>query len=185
MNLRYFLPFLILSGIFVRAHGQVADKMPVFPDDWLGVWQGELHIYRGQEVVQTVPMRVDNLPTATEDVYIWALTYGEDTIAGKRDYVLRPVDKAKGLWETDEQNTIKLDGRVVGNTYVSVFSVEKNTLMSRMSIEETGKMVFEIVVYEKDPSRVTGNSVSDGEKIPEVQSYKITGYQKAILQKIR
>lgn len=185
MKLRYFLPFLILSGSFSCAFGQDAKKMPVFPDDWLGVWQGELHIYRGQEVVQTVPMRVDNLPTATVDVYTWALTYGEDTIAGKRDYVLRPVDKTKGFWETDEQNSIKLDGRIVGNAYVSVFTVEKNTLMSKMSIEEPGKMLFEIVVYEKDHSRVTGNSESDDEKIPEVLSYKITGYQKAILQKKR
>ena len=185
MKLCYFLPFLILLGSLSYSFGQVADKTPVFPDDWLGVWQGELHIYRGQEVVQTVPMRVDNLPTETEDVYTWALTYGEDTIAGKRDYVLRPVDKVKGLWETDEQNSIKLDGRVVGSAYVSVFSVEKNTLISKMSVEEPGTMVFEIVVYEKDPSRVTGNSESDGEKIPEVLSYKITGYQKAILLKIR
>lgn len=177
--------FMLLNGCFLPVKGQDSKKMPVFPHDWLGVWEGDIHIYKGQEIVQTVAMRVDNMPTEKEDVYTWALTYGDDTIAGRRDYVLRPVDKFKGLWETDEQNSIRLDGRVVGNAYISVFTVENNTLVSKMSVEETGKMVFEIIVYGKESSRTTGNTISGGEKIPEVLSYAITGYQKATLHKVR
>lgn len=160
-----------------------AQSMPVFPDSWLGVWEGELQIFSGQEVVQKVKMNVENLPTDTLDVYTWALIYGEDTLSGKRNYLLRPVDKKKGHWEIDERNSIFLDGRVVSNKFISVFSVKNNTLTSIMSVEDQNTLIFEIIIHGKESNRQTGNSVIEGENIPEVSNYPIIGYQMARLKK--
>jgi hypothetical protein len=46
------------------------------------------------------------------------------------------------------------------------------------------KMIFEIIVHKSVPSTVSGNIKAEGqEDIPEVKSYPIIGYQKAILSR--
>jgi len=178
--------FAVLSGFWViNLYGQADKACLHFPDQWLGIWEGELQIYQGQEVVQKVNMRVDNLGTDNPDVYIWALTYGPDTIAGRRNYLLKAKDRTRGVWEVDEQNGIFLEGKVVGNTFINVFTVMENTLISSMSVENDQTMKFEIIVYTKESTSKTGDLVYEGENIPAVFSYSITGYQKAVLKKVR
>ncbi len=177
---------LMISGCWIFSLKAQSDSgMMLFPNQWLGIWEGELQIYKGQEVVQKVPMRVDNLGTDNPDVYIWALTYGSDTIAGRRNYLLKAKDRSRGVWEVDEQNGIFLEGKVVGNTFINVFSVMENTLISFMSVENEQTMKFEIIVYTKESTSKTGDLVHEGESIPAVFSYSITGYQKAVLKKVR
>jgi len=177
---------LMISGCWIFSLKAQSDSgIVLFPNQWLGIWEGELQIYKGQEVLQKVPMRVDNLGTDNPDVYIWALTYGPDTIAGRRNYLLKAKDRTRGVWEVDEQNGIFLEGKVVGNTFINVFTVMENTLISSMSVENDQTMKFEIIVYAKDSISKTGDLVHEGENIPAVFSYSITGYQKAVLKKVR
>lgn len=177
---------LMISGCWIFSLKAQADSgILLFPNQWLGIWEGELQIYKGQEVVQKVPMRVDNLGTDNPDVYIWALTYGPDTIAGRRNYLLKAKDRSRGIWEVDEQNGIFLEGKVVGNTFINVFTVMENTLISSLSVENEQTIKFEIIVYTKESTSKTGDLVHEGENIPAVFSYSITGYQKAVLKKVR
>jgi hypothetical protein len=113
------------------------------------------------------------------------LTYGTDTIAGRRNYLLKAKDRSSGIWEVDEQNGIFLEGKVVGNSFINVFTVMENTLISSMSVENDQTMKFEIIVYAKDSTSKTGDIIQEGENIPAVFSYSITGYQKAVLKKVR
>jgi hypothetical protein len=182
---KIFILIIISCCWIFSLKAQTDSGMMLFPNQWLGIWEGELHIYKGQEVVQKVPMRVDNLGTDNPDVYIWALTYGTDTIAGRRNYLLKAKDRSRGVWEVDEQNGIFLEGKVVGNTFINVFSVMENTLISSMSVENDETMKFEIIVYTKESTSKTGDLVHEGENIPAVFSYSITGYQKAVLKKVR
>ncbi|MBK8079072.1 MAG: hypothetical protein IPK25_01575 [Saprospiraceae bacterium] len=166
------------------AKSQHLNTVKNFPNDWLGRWEGELHIFSPRDTIQTIKMLVNNQPTDSINVYTWTLTYGEDTIAGKRDYVLRPVDISKGHWVVDEKNSIFLDGYVYDNTFTHVFSVMKNLLTTRMTIESNNTMTFEVMVSQDKPIRASGNGMHNGENIPEVNSYFITSYQRANLKRM-
>lgn len=173
--------FLLLFSF--QALAQSNSTLPVFPRDWLGSWIGELEIYQGQTIVQKVKMKVENTMTDSLDVFIWALIYGDDMVQGRRDYRLKPRDKSKGLWYTDEQNSIQLEGKVVANTYISVFEVSGNILTSKMTMLDHDVMEFEILVFRKDQYQQSGGTVHEGEEIPIVYSYPVTGYQRALLTK--
>ena len=167
-----------------KGQAQTHQTFPSFPEAWLGTWNGTLSIYQGQKVVQNVSMTVENASTDSLDVFIWALIYGDDLVAGRRDYRLKPRDKSKGVWVTDEQNSILLEGKVVANTYISVFEVGGNLLTSKMTLLQEDMMEFEILVFRSDQFQTSGNTMSEGENIPEVKSYPVTGYQRAVLKKM-
>jgi hypothetical protein len=172
----------ILTLLLLLYSASLQAQTYTFPKDFIGVWQGDLHIYKGDKIVQTVPMRADNLLTDSIGTYIWALIYGADTIAGKRDYVLKTIDASKGHYIVDEKNGILLDSYVTGNKLTSVFTVMKNTLLT--SYERIGDtMIFEVNVYGAEADHTTGN-IPDKD-IPEVKTYKVIGYQKAVLKRIR
>lgn len=179
---------ILLSLLFLQipalVNSQQLKSSRVFPDDWLGRWEGELHIFSPKDTIQTIKMLVNNQATDSINVNTWTLTYGEDTIVGKRDYVLRPVDISKGHWVVDEKNSIFLDGYVFDNTFTHVFAVMNNLLTTRMTIESNNTMTFEVMVSQDKPIRNSGNGKHNGEDIPEVKSYVITAYQRANLKRM-
>ena len=101
-----------------------------FPDDWLGFWEGDLHIYDEMGLQQSLPMSLDNSITGVKGQFTWAIIYGTDSIAGRRDYLLKEVDKNKGHYMVDEKNGILLDAYLIDNELVSVFEVMGNSLTS-------------------------------------------------------
>ncbi len=101
-----------------------------FPDDWLGFWEGDLHIYDEMGLQQSLPMALDNSITGVKGQFTWAIIYGTDSIAGRRDYLLKEVDKNKGHYMVDEKNGILLDAYLIDNELVSVFEVMGNSLTS-------------------------------------------------------
>ena len=184
---RIILVFLWLSGASMNVNARQQQDTVItyiFPDDWLGIWEGTLDIYKNQQIVQSVPMRLEHLASDSAGVYIWAITYGEDTVSGRRPYELRTKDVSKGHYIVDEKNGILIDGFVFGNKYISHFEVMGNQLTS--IYERSGnQLIFEIIVNKTNPSSTSGNIKTDGnETIPEVKSFPFTGYQKAILKKI-
>lgn len=175
----YFLP--VLSG--------QEENLRKFPDDWLGVWQGELEIYSGQTIVQKVPMKLEHLASDSADVYVWALIYGKDEEKGRRDYRLLPVDKSRGHWIIDEQNSILLDAYVYENQLISNFSIidkdpQKNTNLISSYRLDGDYLVFEIMVFAGNPVRKSGETESSQENIPLVYAYPVRGYQRAVLKKM-
>jgi len=179
---------IILLNFVSPLKGQ-GDHVKKFPEDWLGVWQGNLEIYSGQTLVQKVPMKLEHSATDSNDLYIWALIYGEDEVKGRRDYRLQPVDKSKGHWVVNEQNSILLDAFIYENQLISNFGIvdedpKKSTnLMSSYRLEGND-LVFEIWVFAGDPVRKSGGIELNAEKIPLVYAYPVRGYQRAVLKKM-
>jgi hypothetical protein len=154
---------------------------PVFPDDWMGVWEGNLHIYRQQQIIQSVPMIIENLPTDTVDVYTWGLTYITDNLKSRKPYVLRTADKSQGHYIIDEKNGILLDGYVIGNKFVCNFEVMTNRLTSVYEITED-QLIFEIIVTGiKEKTISPLNDKNEPNNNNEVKTYPVISYQKAIL----
>jgi len=85
---------------------EIESRVPQFPDDWLGYWSGDIDIYNEKGMTMTVPMALDHAVTPKDSVWTWAIIYGEDTIAGRRDYELNIVDSTKGHEDTiqDEED---------------------------------------------------------------------------------
>ena len=153
-----------------------------FPQDWLGYWEGELNIYNHTGKTMTIPMAIDNASTDNDSIWTWAIIYGEDTIAGRRDYELNVVDASKGHYLIDEKNSILLDAFLLDNSLVSTFNVSGSVIQS--SYELNGEeMLFSIQMYNEQSIRETGDTISDGEEIPLVKSYQNKVWQKARLKK--
>ncbi len=156
----------------------------IFPDDWLGYWQGDLNIYGVTGLKQSLPMALDNAVTDIEGEYTWAIIYGQDTIAGRRDYSLKEVDKDNGHYVVDENNGILLDSYLIDNELISVFDVMGNTLTSTYKREDD-KMIFEIMMYKSEKNKLTGDTIIGLDTIPAVSTYRPVVRQKAILSKRR
>ncbi len=158
------------------------DKLPTFPQDFTGKWAGELQIFGPSGVRQTVPMELHILPI-TDTSYTYTIIYGEDKVAGKRDYYIVQGPDGPHHWICDEKNTILLDGYYLGSTYQSVFTIGGTYLMS--SVEHRGDhLVYAIFSGKEAPVRTTGETKHDGEDIPAVNSYKVSGYQRSILRQL-
>lgn len=163
------------------------EKAPTirqFPDDWLGYWTGDLHIYNESGKTMTIPMALDNAPTGIDSVWTWAIIYGEDTISGRRDYELQVVDSSKGHYVVDEKNSIYLDAFLLDNSLISTFKVGGSYLQSTYELDGED-MIFNISVFPEKEIRTSGDTIHLGEDIPLVYSYKNTVLQRARLRKTR
>lgn len=149
----------------------VADTTYQFPQDWLGYWQGDIVIYGATGEMQRLPMALDLRATAASDRYHWAIIYGSDTIAGRRDYYISPVDTAVGHWQVDEQNSIIIDSYVRGPALVSAFEVQGNYLTSSYS-RSGEELIFEILMM-NDASQETGGGTIDSTSIPVVDVFTV------------
>lgn len=160
-----------------------SDDRNEFPSDWMGNWKGDLNIYKENKLVRTVPMALDLGYTDTVGYYNWAIIYGSDSIADRRDYYLNTVNVEKGHYQTDEKNSIILDTYLYDNRVITNFGVGNSRMQSTYTLSGEA-LTFEIIVTCEDPIAITGNKVVGGDTIPEVISYPVTTVQRAILKKL-
>ena len=158
------------------------DVKLTFPHDWLGYWVGDLYIYNEQGLKQILPMALDNSVTDFSGQYTWAIIYGTDSIAGRRDYILNEVDISIGHYVVDEKNGILLDAHLIDNELISVFEVMGNTVSSTYK-REGENMIFEIMMFKSDHTNITGDTIIGTDTIPPVKSYKPVIRQKAVLKR--
>lgn len=162
----------------------ISVELKDFPKDWLGYWEGELNVYDHAGKKMSIPMALDNAPTDNDSTWIWAIIYGEDTIAGRRDYQLKLLDYEKGHYAVDEKNSILIDAFVLDNSLVSTFTVAGNFIQSRYELHGD-EMIFSIQMFRDEKIRISGDTIYNGEDIPLVECYRNTIWQKARLKKIR
>ncbi len=160
-----------------------APELPTFPQDFVGKWGGQLEIFRPEGVVQSVPMELHILPLS-DTSYTYTIIYGEDKVAGKRDYVIVQGPEGPHHWICDEQNSILLDGYYLGRTYQSVFTVMGNYLISNLEHRDD-QLIYSIQSGKEAAIRTTGDQEHAGEEIPAVKSFKVAGYQRATLELLR
>lgn len=142
-----------------------------FPDAYVGYWRGDLSIYKGSKVVQTVKFGLDVFP-ADSGRYDWIITYG-DSAQDRRPYLLVPVDTAKGHWAIDEDNGIVIDMYITGSKVTSLFAVEGNVIQISYW-REGDELVMELFAYPEKEQSKTGKGT---EESPDVKVWKFTGYQ--------
>jgi len=161
---------------------QEEKKAAVFPEDWLGDWEGALKIYVDNKLKQTIAMGLSIEPIVGTDKHTYVIIYGEGEEASERNYELITVDKEKGLYKIDEKNDIVLEGYYLGGKFFQRFEVMGNLLFG--TIEKQGdQLVWEIVSGKLDPVSTSGDTIILEEEIPPVNAYPIKVFQKAILSK--
>ena len=170
--------FLLLC--FFLPTGSEAQLDHGFPSSWEGSWQGELAIYGGDGLRQTLPMELVIQSKDSTDHYDWWIIYGEDKEAGKRAYELKPVDKSKGAWVVDEKNSILLDCYFFANKLWSRYEVMGNLILVTNEVNGN-EMIFEVISGKLEASLITGNTTFEGEEIPEVKGYPVGVMQRAKL----
>ncbi|MFN7115858.1 MAG: hypothetical protein ACK4TA_03615 [Saprospiraceae bacterium] len=160
------------------------NKTNQFPKSWIGKWAGALEIYNAKGLVQSVPMQLRILPTDSINRYTQMIIYGEDTIAGKRDYELVVIDEQKGFYATDEKNTIVMESYMLGGKLYNLFEVMNNVLLA--TTEMVGEnLVYEVISTGKQPVSTTGNQKFKGQDIPPVYAYPVNVRQVAVLKRIK
>ena len=117
-------------------------------------------------------------PADSVNTYTWQIIYGakgEDN----RPYILRPLDTAKGHWQIDERNGIRLDQYFIGNRLSCAFTVQSTTIVNTYW-REGDQLVAEFLSLSAKPVSTSGK---DTEESPRVDSYQTKGFQKAVLKK--
>ncbi len=182
MTIRHCLLLLFLVLGISPIFGQEKDTDTAdFPASWVGNWKGELKIYTGRGLGQTIPMQLRIHPV-NDSTYTYGIVYGPDEKSGLRDYQLDIIDAKNGIYRIDEKNTILMDSYLLGGKFYSTFEVLGNYLVSTTEIIE-GKMIYEIISGDTEAISITGNAEHNGEPIPKVKSYPVRVRQIAILER--
>ena len=167
---------VLIAGLFQTGAAQEGS----FPQSWEGRWEGTLEVFNTAGKAQDVPMQLIIEPRGS--MHHWIIIYGEGDQASRRDYLLKPVQPAQGLYAIDEQNSIVLDATYIGGKLYSRFEVGGNLLLSM--VELRGKaLYYEIISGKLEPRHITGGKEAEGEKIPEVKSYPVGVRQLAVLRR--
>lgn len=186
-----FFSLILVSACGVSSKSTIAKAVapplstPVvkdsFPLSWFGNWVGTLEI-RNAKGVQRVPMELDLSPTDSAGIYNWSIIYGADRKAGLRAYQLRTLNAAKGLYQVDEGNSIKLESYLLGNKLFCSYTVEGNSMV--VTEEKRGDEIwFEIIFWKEKPISETGGVLINGEAIPKVRTFPVVVSQRAILKR--
>ncbi len=155
-----------------------------FPETWVGDWIGALSIYNAKGLAQEIPMELQIHRTDSVDRFTWKIIYGEDKVAGARNYELVVKDREKGEYVVDELNSIALECYLIDNKLFSWYVVQDNLIL--VTNEVNGEeMQFEVIAGSQIPVSTTGGTSVEDEEIPEVDTYPVNAFQRARLMRRR
>jgi hypothetical protein len=162
----------------------IVNAQPIFPESWVGKYQGDLMIYGVDSVRMKVDMKLEISKTAKDSIYDWTLTYDMNGKKDVRAYSLKVVDHQKGYYQIDERNSIILDGYLHNNNVFTSFFKVSNSYIIATYTKKEDLLFFEIIAGDGEAVTISGNTNQGEEEIPEVSSYLVNGRQKAVLQKV-
>lgn len=152
-----------------------------FPRDWEGNWKGELQWYKtGDTEPRKVPMELRIHPADSANTWSWHIIYGTAN-PDSRPYKLILRDTTKTHWVIDENNGIILDQYWVAGRFCGAFTVMSNTIVNQYWMEGD-QLLVEFLSIGSKPVATTGNGT---ESSPAVDSYRVGGYQKAVLRRAK
>lgn len=172
-----FLVYLFLMMV-TSVFAQTSNDSLRFPDDFFGVYKGDLEIYNSKGK-QIIGMEFHLKNSDSIGRYQYTLVYIFNGQRQERYYQLIEKDTANGEFIIDENNGILLDAKVIDNVVYSMFEVQGSLLTTTERFYET-YMDFEISVVNssnKTESRFEGDEPID------VISYPILSVQRARLFK--
>ena len=157
------------------------DEHYQFPLDWIGKYEGDLIIHGMGKDTSLIKMQLIIDQPDGMGLYPWVLKYGDQDT---RYYGLEVVDAATGHYLIDEYNSIKLDGFLRGNHFMTRFVVSGSDLLFHYERTPSG---IDIIVHisGEDPFSETGGEVISQDTIPNVQSFAVRGFQSATLIKVK
>jgi hypothetical protein len=138
------------------------------PEEWYGVYKGELTVNTLKENSQKVSVVLEINKSETD--YTWKMTYGEGEKKMIKDYKLKPTDKAN-QFDLDEQNSITIPNYLLKNELICTFEVGGNLLTASYKLNDK-TIQMTITTYGK-PSE-TGHGV---------KNYPLIGVQTAEMKK--
>lgn len=180
-NARWLFFCAAFVGSLANASGQRQDSLE-FPASWEGEWAGTLQIYNAKGLAQELPMELHILPTDSA-WHTYRIIYGEDKVAGLRDYQLKPLRPELGIYMIDEQNTIAMEANYIGGALYSRFEVMGSLLLSTAYLVDEGELHYEIISGKHESVRASGGQSYEGEDIPEVNAFPVQVRQVARLQR--
>lgn len=128
-----------------------------FPEDWQGVWRGNCSNTGpgGKQTYAPVQMNLTIQPQNNQR-WQWKIEYisGEKQV---RDYLLKPVDAAKGHWLIDENNGILLDNfSINGGLILEAFTVGQTLIHGRHQRLDGNLLKVELSSYNLQGDRKSG-----------------------------
>lgn len=176
-----FISLVLLGCIPEKSIVEIEEKVATktekpFPQNWYGKWKGTLMVYNYKGDTQKIPMEIHCGPTDSTHRHRFVLVYGEDK--NLRDYELVAIDAENGHYQTDEKNTIFLDGFYFDGIFYSRYEVS-NSLMTTQIEKRNDKLYFSLISGSLNPIATTGDEEINN--FPPVNSFNITVSQRAEL----
>jgi hypothetical protein len=93
------------------------------------------------------------------------------------------VAPERGVWKVDEKNSIVMESYLYGPKLLCWFVVQGNRILC--TYEKTGDhtMVFEVLSGSETAVSTTGLTKQGEEEIPEVKTYPVGVFQRAVLRR--
>jgi hypothetical protein len=178
----FFYILITLFLIYCQPTPVLCQSVEDFPQSWQGKWKGEMHIFSSGVLQQKLPMQLHILPTDSANIFTYRIIYGIDTIAGDRPYLLKSIDKNKGWYVCDEQNSIKIESYLLGNNLTSAYEVQGTFIYD--ILEKRGEtLIWRLFSGSNQAVSITGGTKNGEEDIPPVKSYAIRVLQTAELKR--
>jgi len=152
-----------------------------FPIDWIGHYEGDLLIFDSKGDTNTVLMKLTISNPNAEGFYPWTIQYGDDDI---REYGLEVINTSLGHYVMDEYNSIRLDGYLRDNHFISRFEVMGSDLLVDYERVKSGILV-NLYVSRSEEKSITGGQIFGQDTVPNVRSFEIPVFQRALLSKRR
>ena len=176
MRTRAFILLLLLHLFVLQALAQQH-----FPKSWEGKYEGNLQIFGVDSVRMEVLMKLE-IHQKTDSIFSWTVIYSFNENIDERSYELKLVDSLKGQYEIDEKNSIVIPSNFKSDIFTSFFEVSENFIVATYT-KQDNDIVFEIISANKANFTETGNTNFQGQDIPLVTSFNVTGRQRAVLTK--
>lgn len=166
---------LAIATLFLSAHLMAQNES--FPAAWIGNWKGELEWHQtGKVEPQKVNMELRIANSDSAGYYTWQIIYGAAGL-DNRPYLLKLKNATTNHWVIDELNGIVLDQYWVGNRFCGAFTVAGKTIVNNYWMDDK-KLIVEFFSFNTKPISTTGHGT---EAIPNVDSYQVGSYQRAVL----
>lgn len=176
---------LVYTACKPLATTTATEKKAVFPDDWIGHYQGDLELVNAiQGQTMTLPMTLIISPTDTANRWRWyskAIYQGQEII---KDYALYRTDSMpKNHFIMDENNGIYLDRILLDGGFYDYFEVG-NLGLYGITQKVGDDIHFEIASFSLQSKRYSSYEGTDA-KIDTITSYKVINTQKVLLKRIQ
>ncbi len=156
--------FILICILFcINAFAQTIDSKHVFPDSWLGNYQGKMYIVSAANgILDSLNVEFEFFESGIKNRWKYRMTY-HSAKQGEivKDYeLIKPDSLAKNTYLIDEKDGILIQNTLIGNTLYSNFIVSGSLLCSILR-KENNDLFFEIFTS-KDQYTLSTQSVATG-----------------------